>query len=1694
MGNFSLQNLFKDAMTGLKYKLSSATNFVSRILVAFCILLTGFVGARDPEPLRTSQPNENKMCGFRAMIHFITEVFWCVTLLILTLRRFSMRALMILLASLIGGNAAYADINFEDFQKIRFVSAAANNPIMGDLGIDVVSGLTIWTNVRNSGYDLLLDATGLCAVTDIPGEGRGILRGHALGGACTLDFFVTDTGTSNFRLFSGLSSYGADLELGEMIQFYVAATGTNFATTFSPQAIEEGPPSPGIIGVTAVTNANLQFTTVSGVQNGVRGPYTLAGGPDPGKAVFFDASRLNLNHSYRFRLSRQSGGGNPILILGAPTTYGSLNVVKSATLDDTDSSGTTNAGDKIIYSVLVTNDGNTTLSGVNVTDTLYRSDSNNTDLSDNPSQTLTLTETTSFAGSLLVGQTAEYDTTYTLLQDDIDAGSVLNSALATGVTSTTLVVRDVSGTSSGNDDPTVTDLPQTPTFTIAKIVDTADISAPASLDYTVTVTNTGNVSLTGATFSDALTQGGVAQSFTQANLTLAESLTTDGVLAVGEEWTYTGSYGADQSNIDDGNDLVNTGTIAFTEAATQSDSATTTITQTPSISVTKALVDPNDFIITTQSAPNDEIEYRITVENTGNVSITGVNITDEVTGGALTAPATIPVPAPTGDGLISGTLDVGETWEYLATYDVTKPDYNSGNDIINTVRVSADGVTEVTSNVTSTGPTFGLTINKELVFAADRLIGAPGDIIEYSIKITNTGTADITGVSVSDVVTGGALPSPGQALNIGAQSGDDTDPNVLNPGETWRYIPSYVVTVPDYNDQSEIVNTATVNTDQTLGVSDSVTSDIVILATFTCGNGKFFQTTGDPSTLYDATPQTNPISYTPIKAYGIHINAIGYNVDDDTIYGYDNDNLGRIVRLLRDGSFSSFYPANLPAVGYIVGDFAPSGGEERLFIAASNGNFHIIDIDQETVVQSVTLDTSISIADWAYREADDLFYAYDRGQGMVTISRTGVVNAFTDPSPKSGFGAMYADGAGNIYGYNNGSGNLYQFDVTTGIPSIVSEGPSVSINDAAFCRNATTRFNADISVTKIADAPDYNSGDVITYTIVASNNGPFGAIGITLADIVPTGFTSSDMTYTAVVAGGATTSVPAGGGTGDILDAISVPVGATVTYTVKLQTSSTFSGDVENTASVSLPANVFDPVPDNNSATVTTPVKSITLGIQTRTFDGFDSFTYTATNSTSFPNPYVNTTAASWNPVTGPIADFDQENTLTEIVQTALPGWVIVSAICTDVEASTTGNPSGAVIGSLSGNTLTIPVANVLSGSDFICQFDNRFVGFAIQGRVLTDDGAAGGTAYDAIATGGESGLAGVTVRLTDCGTTVYSSTATNGNGDFALSLIGAPTDGTEVCVERRNIGAFLGVSGNAGDTTTGSIATPLYDRISQIVLTANTSYTGVVFGVIPLPTLEQDQTVTMAPGDVITIPHRYTASSVADVTFSLVDITGLPADSFSTTRLYRDTDCSGTLDAGEPELSSSISVSVAAAGNIDPDEVCLLTRVQTSGSAPSGAVLEYDVRAETDLPNTGTQATIDDIFDSDTATVTANAALTLIKRVCNETTSTCGDGDFSVASSGEPGDVLVYRLTFENPTDATILDVKLFDETPSYTALSGATPIFVVTHPDGKSGPLSCTVSNQTSGYAGDISWSCPGLMVPGARGVVGFSVQIAN
>ena len=87
---------------------------------------------------------------------------------------------------------------------------------------------------------------------------------------------------------------------------------------------------------------------------------------------------------------------------------------------------------------------------------------------------------------------------------------------------------------------------------------------------------------------------------TGANGTLvstpAESLSTDSILAVGETFTYTGTYTAQQSDIDDNGggdgDIDNLASVVSTEITTPQDSSTETpVTQAPAYTILKTVTD-----------------------------------------------------------------------------------------------------------------------------------------------------------------------------------------------------------------------------------------------------------------------------------------------------------------------------------------------------------------------------------------------------------------------------------------------------------------------------------------------------------------------------------------------------------------------------------------------------------------------------------------------------------------------------------------------------------------------------------------------------------------------------------------------------------------------------------------------------------------------------------------------------------------------------------------------------------------------------------------------------------------------------------------------------------------------------------------------------------------------------------------------
>ena len=105
----------------------------------------------------------------------------------------------------------------------------------------------------------------------------------------------------------------------------------------------------------------------------------------------------------------------------------SIDVTKSSTITYADSDAGTQLGDTINYTITVVNTGNTTLTGVSITDTI----------TDSAGEALTLTSgptyggTGTFDGILDVGESVTYDATFVITQQAVNAGGVSNTASVT---------------------------------------------------------------------------------------------------------------------------------------------------------------------------------------------------------------------------------------------------------------------------------------------------------------------------------------------------------------------------------------------------------------------------------------------------------------------------------------------------------------------------------------------------------------------------------------------------------------------------------------------------------------------------------------------------------------------------------------------------------------------------------------------------------------------------------------------------------------------------------------------------------------------------------------------------------------------------------------------------------------------------------------------------------------------------------------------------------------------------------------------------------------------------------------------------------------------------------------------------------------------------------------------------------------
>jgi uncharacterized repeat protein (TIGR01451 family) len=262
--------------------------------------------------------------------------------------------------------------------------------------------------------------------------------------------------------------------------------------------------------------------------------------------------------------------------------------------------------------------------------------------------------------------------------------------------------------------------------------------AGATVDYTFTVTNTGNVPLTDVTVTDLFFSGAGAAPVINCPATAS--------LAPNEQMVCTATYTLEQPDIDVGK-VTNTAeaTAHFgTEPVTATATASTDTPAHPDLELTKS-PDPDAV-----ERLGTTVEYTYRVTNTGNVTITGITIIESVFSGTGGAPTV---------HCLHTTLVPGQAVECTASYTVTQADIDAGA-VTNTAEATGNFGTELVTSAPA-GAVVEAMRAPELTatkVVAPTLYSAAGGLLHYTVHIANTGNTTVHDVQISDETTasGGA--------------------------------------------------------------------------------------------------------------------------------------------------------------------------------------------------------------------------------------------------------------------------------------------------------------------------------------------------------------------------------------------------------------------------------------------------------------------------------------------------------------------------------------------------------------------------------------------------------------------------------------------------------------------------------------------------------------------------------------------------------------------------------------------------------------------------------------------------------------------------------------------------------------------------------------------------------------------------
>ncbi|MFI0939648.1 hypothetical protein [Streptomyces sp. NPDC021020] len=405
------------------------------------------------------------------------------------------------------------------------------------------------------------------------------------------------------------------------------------------------------------------------------------------------------------------------------------------------------AGQQVTYSFHVTNTGNTALHGLHITEDFFGGTGGPLDIS-------------CPVDTLASGSGTTCTATYTVTQADIDAGSVANTATAGAL--------DPGGADvdSGQSSAELTTAGTGALHLDKTAAPTRVWAAGDQVGYEFTLTNTGTATLVAPDV--------VETSFSGSGTPLAASCPEEPI-APGDSVLCTAAYTVTDADVTAGRI---TNTARATAARADDGTAVTSNEDSAAVTVNRSGLSIDKSVRPSEAAAGDTVTYSFKVTNTGNTPVHDLAIAEDAFGGSTgLPPATCPVDE----------LAAGATTTCTATYTVTDADAAAGH-VDNTAHATA--VNGAGAQVASGTDSARLTTTSEPQTGSLKLVkkaevehkgnsgygdggsggkddtARPGDVVHWTLTVTNTGGTTLHDVTVDDP-TAGEISCPKSTLAPG---------------------------------------------------------------------------------------------------------------------------------------------------------------------------------------------------------------------------------------------------------------------------------------------------------------------------------------------------------------------------------------------------------------------------------------------------------------------------------------------------------------------------------------------------------------------------------------------------------------------------------------------------------------------------------------------------------------------------------------------------------------------------------------------------------------------------------------------------------------------------------------------------------------------------------------------------------------